>query len=137
LVELARAVRATAQQAGLDRRLVELVNIRVSQINGCASCLDVHALAALRHGEDQRRLAVLSAWRDTALFSKREQAALTLAESVTGLPDAYTQDRDYASARRWLSEDELSAVVWVVTAMNAFNRVSILSRHAVGPVVRG
>jgi AhpD family alkylhydroperoxidase len=124
-------------QCGLEPSLLNLLYFRVSQINGCAYCLDIHARAALRHGEDQRRLAVLPAWRDTALFSKREQAALTLAESVTGLPDAYRQDRDYALAQRWLSEDELSAVVWVATAMNAFNRVSILSRHPVRPVVRG
>src|SRR4249919_3515684 len=86
LLALAKAVRDAAQEVGLDRRLVELVNIRVSQINGCAYCLDVHTNAALRHGEDQRRLAVLPAWRDTALFSAREQAALTLAESITALP---------------------------------------------------
>ena len=137
LVELGKMVRAAAQDAGLDRLLVELVNIRVSQINGCAYCLDIHVRAALRNGEDQRRLAVLPAWRDTELFSERERAALTLGESVTGLPDAYTQDRDYAFAQRWLSEDELSAVIWVATTMNAFNRVSIMSRHPVRPPDNG
>jgi AhpD family alkylhydroperoxidase len=134
LTDLAKAVRGTTEAAGLDRILVELVNIRVSQINGCAYCLDVHTRAALRNGEDQRRLAVLPAWRDTPLFSTRERAALTIAESITSLPDPYTQDRDYAFARRWLTEDELSAVAWAATAMNAFNRVSIISKHPVRPL---
>lgn len=105
LIEAARAVRKTAQAAGLDRTLVELVNIRVSQING--------------------------AWRDTSLFSDKERAALTLAESLTTLPDPRTQDQDYAEASLHLSPEEVSAVAWVAISMNAFNRISIVSRHPV------
>lgn len=133
MIEVARAVRKAAQDAGLDRRLVELVNIRVSQINGCAYCLHVHVRDALRAGETAQRLAVLPAWRDTTLFSPREQAALTLAESLTALPDARSQDQDYAEARRHLSPEELSVVSWIAISMNAFNRVSVVSRHRVLP----
>lgn len=133
MIEVARAVRKAAQDAGLDRTLVELVNIRVSQINGCAYCLHVHVRDALRAGETAQRLAVLPAWRDTTLFSPREQAALTLAESLTALPDARTQDQDYADARAHLSPEELSVVSWIAISMNAFNRVSVVSRHRVLP----
>lgn len=133
MIEVARAVRKAAQDAGLDRTLVELVNIRVSQINGCAYCLHVHVRDALRAGETAQRLAVLPAWRDTTLFSPREQAALTLAESLTALPDARSQDQDYADARTHLSPEELSVVSWVAISMNAFNRVSVVSRHRVLP----
>ena len=133
MIEVARAVRKAAQDAGLDRTLVELVNIRVSQINGCAYCLHVHVRDALRAGETAQRLAVLPAWRDTTLFSPREQAALTLAESLTALPDARSQDQDYADARRHLSPEELSVVSWIAISMNAFNRVSVVSRHRVLP----
>ncbi|MFJ3906487.1 carboxymuconolactone decarboxylase family protein [Streptomyces sp. NPDC090025] len=131
LVRTAETVRATAADAGLDRILVELVNLRVSQLNGCASCLDVHTRAALRAGETPRRLGVLAAWRETELFTARERAALALAEATTHPADALAQDRAYAEARAVLTDDELSAVIWVAIAINAFNRVSILSRHPV------
>ncbi|MFF9838710.1 carboxymuconolactone decarboxylase family protein [Streptomyces sp. NPDC013740] len=131
LVGTADAVRATAAEAGLDRILVELVNLRVSQLNGCASCLDVHTRAALRAGETTRRLGVLAAWRDTELFTARERAALGLAEATTHPADALAQERAYAEAGEVLTDDELSAVIWVAITINAFNRVSILSKHPV------
>ncbi|WP_048771348.1 carboxymuconolactone decarboxylase family protein [Rhodococcus ruber] len=132
-IAVAQAIRQATADAGLGRRLVELVNIRVSQINGCAYCLDVHVRDALREGETTQRLAVLRAWRDTDLFTEQEQAALTLAESITELPDSRAQDRDYTFARARLTEDQLSAIAWVAVAMNTFNRVSIVSRHPVRP----
>ncbi|MFF2412116.1 carboxymuconolactone decarboxylase family protein [Streptomyces sp. NPDC058092] len=131
LVKTADAVRTTAADAGLDRILVELVNLRVSQLNGCAYCLDVHTRAALRAGETTRRLGVLAAWRDTELFTARERAALALAEATTHPADALAQERAYAEAHEALSDDELSAVIWVAITINAFNRVSILSKHPV------
>ncbi|MFD7963311.1 carboxymuconolactone decarboxylase family protein [Streptomyces zaomyceticus] len=134
LVATADAVRATAAEAGLDRLLVELVNLRVSQINRCASCLDVHTRAALRAGETTRRLGVLPAWRDTELFTPRERAVLALAEATTDPADSLAQDRAYELAREVLNDDEISAVIWVAITINAFNRVSILSRHPVREV---
>ncbi|MFG3343899.1 carboxymuconolactone decarboxylase family protein [Streptomyces sp. NPDC048018] len=131
LVRTADAVRATAAEAGLDRILVELVNLRVSQLNGCAFCLDVHTRAALRAGETTRRLGVLAAWRDTGLFTARERAALALAEATTRPADALAQERAYEEARGVFGDDELSAVIWVAVTINAFNRVSILSKHPV------
>ena len=80
-----------------------------------------------------KQLATVSQWRETELFDEREQAALRLAEITTTLPDHDTAEREYTRARAVLTEDELSAVVWVAIAINAFNRVSILSRHPVKP----
>ncbi|MEU6387860.1 carboxymuconolactone decarboxylase family protein [Streptomyces sp. NPDC046939] len=131
LVQTSEAVRATAADAGLDRLLVELVNLRVSQLNGCAYCLDVHTRAALRAGETTQRLGTLAAWRDTELFTARERAALALAEATTHPADATAQESAYAQARTALTEDEISAVIWVAITINAFNRVSILSKHPV------
>ncbi|MFC9755486.1 carboxymuconolactone decarboxylase family protein [Streptomyces sp. NPDC056921] len=131
LVKTADAARATAAEAGLDRIVVELVNLRVSQLNGCAFCLDVHTRAALRAGETTRRLGVLAAWRDTELFTARERAALALAEATTHPADALVQERAYAQAREVLGDDEISALIWVAITINAFNRVSILSKHPV------
>lgn len=131
LVQTSEAVRATAADAGLDRRFVELINLRVSQINGCAYCLDVHTRAALRAGESTQRLGTLAAWRDTELFTRRERAALALAEATTAPADGAAQESAYAAARDALSDDEISAVIWVAITINAFNRVSVLSKHPV------
>ena len=132
-IEVAKATHAAAEEAGLDRTLVELLNIRISQINGCAYCLHVHVRDALEAGETTQRIAVLPAWRDTTLFTAKERAALTLAECITSLPDARQQDRDYAAATRHLTPAQVSAVSWVAIAMNSFNRLSIVSRHPVRP----
>ncbi|MFF8972724.1 carboxymuconolactone decarboxylase family protein [Streptomyces sp. NPDC014995] len=131
LVQTSEAVRATAADAGLERTVVELVNLRVSQLNGCAYCLDVHTKAALRGGETTRRLGVLAAWRDTDLFTPLERASLALAEATTVPSDAAAQEAAYAGAREVLTEDQISAVIWVAVTINAFNRVSILSKHPV------
>ncbi len=130
-LEVARSVRAAAAEAGFDRILVELVNIRVSQINGCAYCLHIHVRDALANGESTQRLAVLPAWRDTTLFTDDERAALTLAESLTTLPDAGDRETGYAQAAAHLTREQMSALIWVVVTMNAFNRLSIASRHEV------
>ena len=95
--------------------------------------LDTHVTAALRYGETPQRIAVLPAWRDTTLFTGMERAALTLAESVTTLPDARTQEQDYNDPRAHLTIEQLSAASWIAITMNAFNRISIVSRHAVRP----
>lgn len=128
---LAEEVGAAAEAAGVDRRLVELVNMRVSQVNGCAYCLDLHRKRAIEAGESDRRLAVLSAWEDTDLFSEQEQAALQLAESITRLPEE--AERRYAEdeARAVLGDEAFAAVAWVAVTMNAFNRISITSHHPV------
>ncbi|BCI51650.1 alkyl hydroperoxide reductase AhpD [Mycolicibacterium litorale] len=133
LIGVSTAVTALAKESGLPRSLVELVNIRVSQLNGCASCLEVHHRRADDAGVTAKQLATISTWRDTELFDEREQAALRLAEIATTLPDHDTADREYARAREALGDDELSAVIWVAAAINAFNRVSILSGHTVRP----
>ncbi|MFE9491698.1 carboxymuconolactone decarboxylase family protein [Streptomyces sp. NPDC006641] len=131
LIQTSEAVRATAADAGLDRVLVELINLRVSQLNGCAYCLDVHTRAALRAGESTQRLGVLAAWRDTEVFTPRERAALALAEATTDPADAAAQETAYDAAREVFGDDEISAVIWVAITINAFNRVSILSKHPV------
>lgn len=129
--DAADTIREAAADAGLERALVELVNLRVSQINACAYCLHVHTRAALRAGEDPQRLGVLPAWRDTEVFTPRERAALALAEATTTPADTAVADEAYAGAREVLTDDEISAVIWVAITINAFNRVSIMSKHPV------
>jgi AhpD family alkylhydroperoxidase len=124
-------VRDAAEEAGIDRKTIELLYVRISQINGCAYCLDMHAGDAVKAGETPQRLAVLPAWRDTALFTDKERAILSLAESVTELPDYGTREHNEAEAREHLSDEEFSAVSWLAITINAFNRVSITSHHPV------
>ncbi|MFC4469919.1 carboxymuconolactone decarboxylase family protein [Streptomyces xiangluensis] len=131
LAQTAEAVRTVAAEADLDRTTVELINLRVSQMNGCAYCLDRHTKAALREGESTQRLGVLAAWRDTDLFTRSERAALTLAEATTDPTNAGAQASAYEAARQVLTDDQVSAAIWVAITMNAFNRVSIMSKHPV------
>ncbi len=133
LIGVATAVTSLAAEVGLPRALAELVNVRVSQLNGCPSCLEIHTRKAVAAGVTDKQLATLPAWRETELFDERERAALRLAEITTRLPDHDAAEREYARARKVFSDDELSAVIWMATAINAFNRVSILSRHTVKP----
>ncbi|MGL3805529.1 carboxymuconolactone decarboxylase family protein [Paeniglutamicibacter sp. R2-26] len=124
-------VKAAGEAAGLEHRLIELLNVRISQINGCAFCLDMHVRQALEAGESTQRLAVLPSWRETTLFSDLEAAALSVAEAATILPDTESRVAELAAARLVLTDGQFAAVQWAAIAMNAFNRVSILSQHPV------
>lgn len=121
-----------ADAAGLDPLLIELLRIRTSQINGCAFCLRMHTHDALKRGENPDRVAVLPAWGESDYFSDTDRAALRLAEAITQLTDGHVSDAEYDAAAQVLSADQISAVSWVTTVMNAFNRVAITSRYHVG-----
>ncbi|MGO4649135.1 GNAT family N-acetyltransferase [Nocardia sp. 2YAB30] len=131
LNSVASEVRAAGAAVGLDRRIIELINLRVSQINGCAYCLDVHYRAALAAGATEQEIAVLPGWRRGGTYTPFEQAVLAIAEITATLPDENILEREYAFARKYLTDDQLSVVAWVATTIGAFNRVSILSRHPV------
>jgi AhpD family alkylhydroperoxidase len=113
----------------LDTRLRALVDIRVSQLNGCAFCLDMHCQEAREAGETQQRLDCLAAWRETDLFSPREKAALAWAESVTLLSHTHVPDDVYAEVREHFSEAELVDLTMVVIAINSWNRLSVSFRR--------
>ncbi|MCT1722801.1 carboxymuconolactone decarboxylase family protein [Kocuria marina] len=128
-----RKVGAAAEDAGIPASVVELVNVRVSQLNGCAFCLDLHVRKAEAAGVTAQQLAVLPAWRDTVLFNAVERAALIIAETATLLPDENTRHAEQAAAREALNDEQYSALQWTAIAINAFNRISILSGHPVRP----
>jgi AhpD family alkylhydroperoxidase len=131
LMALSAEAESNAVTAGLDPLLVELLRIRTSQINGCAFCLRLHTRDALTRGENPDRIAVLPAWRETGYFSETDRAALGLAESITRVFDGHVSDDDYAAAAAVLTDDEIAAVAWIVTVMNASNRVATTSRYTV------
>lgn len=127
----AAEVRARAADAGLSRTTLELVNLRVSQINRCAFCLNMHSHALLEAGETPQRLALLPAWRETTLFIDVERAALEIAEAVTLVADGHLSDDDYGRVREQLTDDQISLLIWSAITINMFNRVSIMSRYPV------
>ncbi|UUN28296.1 carboxymuconolactone decarboxylase family protein [Streptomyces sp. FIT100] len=132
LIALSTEVESKAAAAGLDPLLVELLKIRTSQINGCAYCLRMHTRDAVKKGESPDRIAVLPAWGETGYFSETDRAALRLTEAITRVWDGHVSDEDYDAAAAVLTGEQVSAVSWLATVMNAFSRVAITSRYPVG-----
>lgn len=128
---VSKQIVAAAEAAGISEQVLELVNMRISQINGCAYCLDVHHQKAVRLGEDPRRLAVLQEWQDTELFDDTESAAIELAECITLIPEPAERSEVEDCARAVLGDEGYAVVAWAAISMNAFNRVSITSHHPV------
>lgn len=109
----------------LDHSLVYLVLTRVSQINGCAYCIDMHTKDAIAHGETAQRLFLLDAWRETKLYTEREQAALAWAESVTKIPNGHVPDDVFEFASKHFTKKELVDLTTLVVVINGWNRFNI------------
>ncbi|MFA4914165.1 MAG: carboxymuconolactone decarboxylase family protein [Comamonadaceae bacterium] len=112
----------------LDIQLKELVRLRASQINGCAFCLDMHVADARRAGENERRLATVSAWRETPFFSDRERAALAWTESLTTISDNHVPDSIWEDVRAHFTDAELVELTLLITSINSWNRFAIAFR---------
>jgi AhpD family alkylhydroperoxidase len=119
------AMSGAVNNAGIDPILYELIKMRASQINGCAVCLDMHIEEALRIGERQQRINLLSAWRETSLFSERERAVLALTEAVTLISEQQVPDAVFDDVRRFFSEDEIGDLTMAIVVINAWNRMNI------------
>jgi len=109
----------------VEKSLLNLVYYRVSQINGCAYCLDMHSKDLRAAGETEQRLYVLDAWRETSLYSERERAALAWAEAVTKITNGQVSDDVYEEAAGQFSEQELIDLTLAVTTINTYNRLNI------------
>ncbi|BFN25491.1 MAG: carboxymuconolactone decarboxylase [Gammaproteobacteria bacterium HGW-Gammaproteobacteria-9] len=116
--------RQSRREDGVDKPLMELVKIRVSQINQCAYCLDMHAKDARALGETEQRIYALSAWRETPFFSDRERAALAWAEANTLLPQGVSQQL-FEEVREQFSEAQLANLTLAIATINAWNRFGV------------
>lgn len=116
--------------SGLERSLLDLINVRASQINGCGYCLWLHHREALAHGERAERLHALPAWREIGAFTPRERAALAWTEAVTRIADGSVDDALYMEARAHFDENELVALNYAAIDINAWNRLAIPFRKA-------
>jgi AhpD family alkylhydroperoxidase len=125
---LDRAATKELDSAGLDPRLRELVRIRASQLNGCAYCIDMHSKDARAAGETEQRLYALPAWRETPFFTSRERAALAFTESVTLLASTHVPEADYEAVAKEFGPEEIGALVALIVAINAWNRIGVATR---------
>jgi len=116
-----------ATEVGIEPLTVELVRIRVSQLNGCAFCLRMHVRDALDEGESTDRIAVVSAWRETAYFTEAEQAAFEIAEGITHISEVGGEDSSALTAQ------QAAVLKWIAITMNAFNRIAIASHYKIRP----
>ena len=119
-------------RSGLEKSLLDLIFFRVSQINGCAFCLDMHSKDLRAEGETEQRLYVLEAWRESPFYTERERAALAFAEAVTVLKDKDVPDDVFEQARAQFSEQELVNLTLAVVAINGWNRLNIAFRNTPG-----
>jgi len=110
---------------GLENSLLELVKMRVSQINGCAFCLDMHSKETRATGETEQRLYVLSAWREAPFYTERERAALAWAEALTLISKSHVSDDVYNQVRQHFREKELVNLTLAITTINSWNRWAI------------
>ncbi len=123
----------TLLDGGLEEGLMELVEIRASQINGCARCLHMHTASARQHGETEERLYLLDAWRDSPLYGERERAALAWTEALTLLPQTRAPDDIYEAVKAQFSDKEQVLLTLLIVAINGWNRVQVGFR-AVHPI---
>jgi AhpD family alkylhydroperoxidase len=133
-----QALHASSAGVGLPAKTVELVELRVSQINGCGVCVDGHARIMKKKGETDERLFGVAAWRDTPYFSDSERAALALAESLTRIADRPegVPDDVWNEAARHFDERALAALLVAIANINVWNRLNVATRQVADPNAR-
>jgi AhpD family alkylhydroperoxidase len=126
------ALQGVVDNSGLEHRLLYLVKLRASQINGCAYCIDMHTKDAIYAGESDQRLYGLDAWHETPYYSDRERAALAWTEAVTNISSTHVPDAVYDDLRAHFSEDEIVNLTLAVATVNAWNRLAVSLRTVPG-----
>ncbi len=127
-----RDMERLVHESGLEPKLLELIKVRASQINGCAYCVDMHWKDARVGGETEQRLYSLNAWRETPFYTERERAALAWTESLTLLSQNDVPDELYEATRRHFSEEELVNLSMAIVAINSWNRLVVSFRTVPG-----
>jgi AhpD family alkylhydroperoxidase len=120
------------KNCGLEEKLLHLIKLRASQINGCAYCIDMHSKDARAAGDTEMRLYALNAWRETPFFTPRERAALAWTESLTLISENHAPDEIYDATLKEFSEQELVDLTYAIATINAWNRLAIAMRAVPG-----
>lgn len=126
------SVHAYLKHSGMDEKLLNLVYLRASQINGCAYCIDMHWKDMRASGESEQRLYMLNAWREWPEYTPKERAALEWTEAVTRLTDGNVSDEVYEIAHAQFKADELVKLTLAITAINSWNRMNVAFRTKAG-----
>lgn len=121
--------------AHVDRKLLHLIKLRASQINGCAFCIGMHTDEALRDGEKPERLLLLDAWHESAVFSEKERAALDWIEEVTLIAESHASQEAFDGLKRFFSEEEIGYLTLAAAMINTWNRIAISSRAQYDPAM--
>lgn len=121
--------------AHVDRKLLHLIKLRASQINGCAFCIGMHTDEALRDGEKAERLLLLDAWHESAAFSEKERAALDWIEEVTLIAESHASQEAFDGLKRFFSEEEIGYLTLAAAMINTWNRIAISSRAQYDPAM--
>jgi AhpD family alkylhydroperoxidase len=129
------ALNRAVDECGLEKGLLHLVKLRASQINGCSFCVDMHSKEAMRDGDTQQRVFLVSAWKESPLFTDRERAAFAYAEAVTKISDQGVPDALWEATRRHFSEEEVTKLTIAIGMINIWNRICV-SFHVLHPVER-
>ena len=124
------------RKSGLETKLLELVRLRASQMNGCAYCVDMHTKDARAEGESEQRLYAVLVWRDSPFFTERERAALAWTEAITRIGESRASDTVYQQALRQFNEKEMVDLTMAIIAINSWNRLAIGFRAEVGSYQR-
>jgi AhpD family alkylhydroperoxidase len=127
---------AALLRTGFDKKLVDLVFQRISQINGCAFCVEQHGRDLRAAGETSERLDSIAAWHESPYFTEREKAALAWAESLTHVADTHAPDDVYEEVRKHFSEVETANLTYAIALMNAYNRVAVGLRREPPKIMR-
>lgn len=125
----------TVDQSSIDPKLLELIKLRSSQINGCAYCLDMHSKDAIAIGENPQRIYVLDAWREAPFYSPKEKAALAWCEALTLISDTAAPDSVYDELKKYFNEKEIMELTFAIITINSWNRLAIGLRQDVGGYV--
>lgn len=118
---LGKYLSASALNAGLRH----LINIRASQINGCAYCIELHAGEALQHGENQKRIFALSAWWESPLFTKEEKAVLAMTHEITLIAEDGLTEESYLEAKKYYSDNQIAQLIMQIVTINMWNRIAV------------
>lgn len=133
LMKQVYALNKAVEECGLEKSLLHLIKLRASQINGCSFCVNMHSHEALRDGDTQQRVLLVSAWKESPLFTERERAAFTYTEAVTKIADAGVPDALWEATRQHFSEEEITKLTVAIGMINIWNRICV-SFHVIHPV---
>lgn len=137
LLPLAQTMSALSEKAGVSGKTLGLMHMRISQINGCSVCVDLHARFSKKNGDTEQRLFAVGAWRDAPWFSEAERAALALGEAVTRLADREdpVPDHIWNEAAKHYSEEQLAGLLIGICVINMWNRLNVATRQVAGSVM--